>query len=208
MSTVPDVSQRASLEGATKRYEQEIARAEDWLAGRGIPLDLAREYRLGVVVDPSSGHEQYVGRLAIPYLTRSGVVTIRYRALDGSTPKYMSMPRDTGRLFNTQAFFHRRAGRIAITEGELDALTVHEFTGIPAVGLQGAQAWRPLYARCFAGYRDIVVIGDGDEAGSKFVDKIVAELDRARPIYLPDGEDCNSLFVHDGPEGLARALRL
>jgi DNA primase len=149
----------------------------------------------------------YVGRLAIPYLTRSGVVTLRFRALDdNTTPKYLSLPRDVGRIYNTQAFFWRQSPRIAITEGEMDALTVYEFAGIPAVGLQGASAWRPIYRRCFAGYQDILVVGDGDEAGRKFTDRIVAELENSRPVYMADGEDCNSIFTAEGPEGLAHAL--
>jgi DNA primase len=207
MSTVPDASQRACLEAATSYYEKSLEAAETWLASRGIPLDLAREYRLGVVAAPCSGHESYVGRLAIPYLTRSGVSTIRFRALDDSTPKYLSLPRDTGRLYNTGAFF-LRSPRIALIEGEFDALVTHEYAGIPAIGLQGASAWRPIYRRCFASYAEILVVGDGDEAGRKFVDRVVADLDNSRPVYLPDGADCNSLYLDEGPEGLIAALRL
>lgn len=208
MSVVPDLSRLAFLEKATRAYERELERAGPFLHARGISKDLANEYRLGVVVEPSSGHEQYVGRLAIPYLTFSGVVTIRFRALDDSTPKYLSLPRDIGRIYNTQAFFLRQSSRIAIVEGEFDAMVVHEYAGIPAVGLQGASAWRPLYAKCFTGYDDILVIGDGDEAGVKFTDRIVSELDNARAVYLPDGEDCNSIFLNEGPEELRKVLRL
>lgn len=208
MSTVPDPSQRSFLESAVRKYETEIHRAGEWLESRGIDLDLASEYRLGVVAEPCSGHEQYTGRLAIPYLTRAGVVTIRFRTLDGTQPKYMSLPRDSGRLYNTQAFFLRQSPRIVITEGEIDALTVHEFAGIPAIGLQGASAWRPIYKRCFLGYPEILVVGDGDEAGRKFTDRIVNEVENSRPVYLPDNEDCNSIFLEQGPEGLINALGL
>jgi len=37
-------------------------------------------FHLGVVVDPLPGHEQFLGRVAIPYVTPSGVVDIRFRA--------------------------------------------------------------------------------------------------------------------------------
>lgn len=208
MSVVPDRSRLAFLETATRQYETEIDRAAGWLMARGITRDLAREYRLGVVAEPCSGHEQYQGRLAIPYLTFAGVVTIRFRALDDSTPKYLSLPRDIGRIYNTQAFFLRQAKQIVITEGEFDAMVVHEYAGVPAVGLQGASAWRPLYSKCFVGYQDILVVGDGDEAGIKFTDRIVNELDNARPIYLPDGDDCNSILINEGPQGLRDVLRL
>lgn len=205
MSVVPDLSRLAFLETATSTYQKAIDKAAGFLMARGIGRELAREYRLGVVDEPCSGHEQYAGRLAIPYISFAGITTIRFRALDDSHPKYLSLPRDVGRIYNTQAFFVP-GNRIAITEGEFDAMVVHEFGGIPAVGMQGASAWKPLYRKCFTGFEDILVIGDGDESGAKFTDRIVNELDNARPIYLPDGEDCNSILANEGPMGLSELL--
>lgn len=205
MSLVPDVSQRKFLESAVTRYEGALDEAAGWLTARGLTKEIAQRYRLGVVTEPYSAHEQYRGRLCIPYLTRAGVVTVRFRALDDSTPKYMSLPRDTARIFNSPALFST-SDRIVITEGEFDAIIVNEFTGVPAVGFPGASSWRSVFAKCFSGYKDVVVVGDGDEAGRKFIASVMESVENSRGVYLGEGQDCNSLFVEQGPFDLMKAL--
>jgi len=66
--------------------------AEGYLAQRGINPAVAQAIRLGVVVDPLAGQEQFINRLAIPYLTPTGVVDIRFRSMGPEEPKYMGMP--------------------------------------------------------------------------------------------------------------------
>ena len=83
--------QKESLGKAAKYYAAAIHEAEDYLAERGITLEVARRVGLGVVLDPITGHEQYENRLSIPYITRSGVVDIRFRSLDAQEPKYMGL---------------------------------------------------------------------------------------------------------------------
>lgn len=69
-------SQRESLGKAAKYYAAAIHEAEDYLAERGITLEVAKKVGLGVVLDPVTGHEQYENRLSIPYITRTGVVDL------------------------------------------------------------------------------------------------------------------------------------
>ena len=85
------ISQRELLTRAAKYYYHAIDQAEDYLEERGIPLELARQARLGVVVDPFTGHENYQGRLSIPYITRSGVDRKSTR-LNSSHVKRSRMP--------------------------------------------------------------------------------------------------------------------
>ena len=68
-------SQRESLTRAAKYYHSAILEAEDYLVERGITQEAAVKARLGVVLDPLTGHEAYEGRLAIPYVTRSEKVS-------------------------------------------------------------------------------------------------------------------------------------
>ena len=129
--------QRKLLEQATAFYQQSLKEALPFLECRGLDEAVARKYRLGVVSRPCSGHESYVSRLSIPYLSRSGCVTIRFRCLEehnckiAQGPKYLSMRGDKPTLYNTEALF--AAGSvIAITEGELDALVITEYAGVLA----------------------------------------------------------------------------
>lgn len=160
-------------------------------------------YRLGVVEEPfSESHESYVGRLSIPYLTPSGVVSLRFRTLGGGT-KYLSLPKDKGFLYNAGTLAAAGTGdTIAICEGEIDALIVHEFAGVPAVGLPGVHLWKPAYTRCFSGFRHVLAVGDGDEAGTGMVASLEDELDNVIPRQMPDGMDCNEYYLEHGPEEL------
>lgn len=98
-----DHSPRALLEKATAAYQASIDTAGAYLSARGITKEAALQARLGVVSEPEVGHEQYAGRLAIPYITKTGVVDIRFRALDPAVePKYMGMTGAITKLYNVK----------------------------------------------------------------------------------------------------------
>ena len=55
-------------------------------------MEAARLARLGVVEEAEIGHETFQGRLSIPYITKTGVVDIRFRSLNPAVePKYMDI---------------------------------------------------------------------------------------------------------------------
>ena len=84
--------QKELLGRAADRYAANIYQAEDYLKSRGIPMETARLARLGVVVEAEVGHEAYQGRLSIPYVTKTGVVDLRFRSLNPAVePKYMGL---------------------------------------------------------------------------------------------------------------------
>ena len=70
-------SVRSLLETATETYELFVSEAHTYLEQRGIDPALASTHRLGVVRAPIVGHEDYEGRLSVPYLTKAGVVNIK-----------------------------------------------------------------------------------------------------------------------------------
>lgn len=198
-------TQREGLEAATAACETHVGAVEEYLAGRGITMDVARMYRLGFVDDPVvKGFDQYRGRLAIPYITRAGVVDIRFRALGESSAKYLSRPGAEPTLYNVEAFF-RPGDRVVICEGELDALTMDGLCGLPAVGCPGVNNWKDYWGRLFADYHSVFVLCDGDDAGRTFGAKIAKQLDNAVVIHLPDGHDVNSLYLAHGRDHV-RAL--
>lgn len=197
------------MEAATAQYQEFLPLAADYLEGRGIDLPTAEKYRLGVVGEPFSGsHDIYRGRLSIPYLTRAGVVNVKFRELppQNSKAKYLCLPSIKTKLYNVNAFFAVR-DLLVVTEGELDALVVTEYAGIPAVGVPGASNWNPLWNRLFAGVPRVLVVGDGDDAGKEFA-RSVAELLDAEPLVLPPGEDCNSIYMNEGPMALMQTLEV
>jgi DNA primase len=175
----------------------------DYLARRGLSPNLADGEMLGYVENPLPGQEQFRGRLSIPYVTRNGVVNLKFRSLDvggdqvGS--KYLSFPGIEGNLYGVESFF-TASDFICVTEGEVDRLSLLA-ADLPAVGVPGVSAWKAHYRRCFEDFPIIYGFHDGDEAGRNF-GKFLAKEIKSRPIYLPQGEDCNSMLVKEGPEWL------
>lgn len=198
---MPGSSLIASLTEATSRYEANIELARDYLAARGFKQATALSCRLGVVVDPVPGHEGFVGRLAIPYLTRNGVVGMKFRAMDGSEPKYLSAVGAEPHLYHVESFFDD-SPFVALTEGELDAAVLTYQVGIPAVGCPGTNTWREHFPRLFAGYDTVFIFADGDKPGLEFAKRVANDLDNARIIPMPDGQDVNETYLNEGPEGL------
>lgn len=200
--------QRNLLESATATFQAQLGvdvAAQQYLTGRGLTPSAANTFRLGVVPADAIGWEQYAGRLAIPYLTPSGVIDIRFRALDGAEPKYMTRTGGTGHMFNVPAF-QADTDLICVTEGEVDAMTVHGMCEVPCIGIAGANGWKPLWARAFADYATVVVLCDGDEPGRDFGKRVNRDLDNARVVHLPDGADANSLFCTSGADEIRRRI--
>ena len=191
-------SHRESLTRAAKYYHSALAEAEDYLAERGITLQQAQEARLGVVLDPLTGHEAYANRLSIPYITKSGVVDLRFRSLDTQEPKYMGLAGNTTHLYNVSAFF-KATSYICICEGEIDTITLDIVCGIPAVGVPGVSNWKKHYSRLLADFDRVFLFADGDNAGSEFGKTLSRELGNLVIVQMPDGEDVNSMYrTHGG----------
>ena len=192
-------SQKELLGLATQKYAENIYQAEDYLRSRGIQIEVARLARLGVVTEPEPGHEAFIGRLAIPYLTKSGVVDIRFRALNPAVePKYMGMAGSDTKLYNVLDV--ERAGDwIGICEGELDTLTMSRCVGIPCVGVPGANSWKKHYTRLLADFERVFVFADGDQPGKEFANSLSRELP-CTIITFGDGEDVNSAYTKYGSD--------
>ena len=194
-------SQKELLGQASKKYNQNIYQAEDYLRSRGITMEVARLARLGVVVEPEVGHEIYQGRLSIPYVTKSGVVDLRFRSLNPAVePKYMGLTGADTKMYNVLDV--ERAGDfIAICEGELDTLTLSACVGIPCVGVPGANSWKKHYTRLLADFERVYVFADGDQPGKEFATSLSRELP-VTIVNFPDGEDVNSYYIKYGADAI------
>lgn len=214
---VPPVATMKLLEKATSRYEHSLegSAASLYLANRSITKEAATSFRLGFVEDPLPGHERYVGKLAIPYITSSGVVDIRFRAVpqDGDLqksilgPKYLSMPGATSRIYNPTAIA-RHEMFIVICEGEIDTITAH-IAGLPAVGIPGAQSWQKWYWRIFR-FRRVAILADNDDSGEgqRFAETVIHSIPSATVIAMPENHDVNSFVIEHGIEALRKRVGL
>jgi len=192
-------SQRQLLEKASATYAGQIHRAKEYLESRGLSLEDAKSVGLGLVSEPIPGHEQFRGRLAIPYITPTGVVDIRFRAVGPQEPKYLGLAGAKLRMYNTKALF-TEGDAIAVCEGEIDAITLTLKVGIPAIGIPGANAWKPHYRKLLQDFERIYVFADGDQSGQDFARHLAKELFGVVNLAMPEGEDVNSMFLAHGKE--------
>lgn len=152
-----------------------------------------------MVANPLPGQESFYGRLAIPYITPTGVVDLRFRSMGPEEPKYLGMPGTETRLYNVRAI-HEAGSFICVCEGEIDAITLSYSCGIPSVGVPGANAWKPHYGRLLADFETIYVFADGDQPGTDFAKSLSKEFNNVIIMQMPEGEDVNSMFLNYGSD--------
>lgn len=193
------VSQKELLGKAAAKYAESIQAASDYLQSRGVTKEAALAVSLGVVTEPEPGHEAFVGRLSIPYITKTGVVDLRFRSLNPAVePKYMGMTGAETKMYNVTDV--EKAGDfIAVCEGEIDTITLSKLVGLPAVGVPGSNSWKRHYTRLLADFERVFIFADGDTSGRDFANSLARELP-VTVLQLPDGEDVNSMYVSHGKD--------
>ena len=201
------VDARAALEEASWAYHAQVDAVAAYLTSRGITHETAIQFRLGSVQEPMIGHEAYAGRLAIPFLSPTGIVDIRFRLIgEGDGPKYLTRPGAQSHIYNVGAF-QEDTDVIAICEGEFDTMMACQ-SGVTAVGISGANNWKDWYARAFVDYRKGLVLCDGDQAGRDLGKRVAQQIDRAVVVHMPDGMDVNEVILAEGAEGFRKRVGL
>lgn len=205
--------QRKYLERATLTYAENLDDAAEWLAGRGIEMEFARSRGLGAVREPVPGHERMRGRLAIPYLTDAGPVSMVFRCMQnhnckevtGFHEKYDKRKGTETRLYGVQSEAWADDW-IVITEGEIDAMTWQQI-GIPAFGVSGAKTWLAHWDNVLLDFSRVYVVTDGDSAGQSLWDSASENLDNVIRVEMPPGEDSNSMFLKEGKDYLIGRIK-
>jgi DNA primase len=187
---------------------------------RALGGDPARDERL--VLAGISGRGERGGcydllrdRIVFPILDRRGrTVGFGGRALGDSGPKYINSPetpvfhkgRELYGLFQAR----RNPGaltRLLVVEGYLDVVTLAQ-RGIPgAVATLGTAATAEQLEAMFRAAPDIVFCFDGDDAGRRAARRaletalpLMRDGRQARFLFLPEGEDPDSLVRRRGAE--------
>ena len=198
--------QRQSLTVAAENYHNSLnEQTASYLKSRGITKEIAASFLLGTVTNPIPGHEHAVGCLSIPYLTKSGVVGIKFRKVDGSSPKYLWATGQKIGMFNVPDLF-MDSETIAICEGEIDTIILSGICNIPAVGVAGVSNWKPWFPIMFEGYKNVLIFADNDvkedgrNPGMELGLRIKEELNNATIIHLPENQDVNDVYLKQGIE--------
>lgn len=205
---VPKKDTLRLLEEATKTYEGQLQESEEaltYLLKRGITSEAQSYFRLGYVLRPIEGHENYKGRISFPYVTAGGITGIRFRSVGDpeGRAKFLSLPGDVPRIYNSGALL--LGSNIYICEGQTDVIACH-VANMAAVGLPGAMTWKKeahVFSRIFVN-RSVTVLADNDDegAGMDFANDIYRTLGGCRIVLMPKGHDVSSYLLEYGEEAL------
>lgn len=181
------------------------SRVIQWLEGRGISEETARAFRIGEKIEGDRC------LILFPYYREDGtLINIKHRDINdkhhqrqvsGAEPCLMGW-----HLIKPDARV------VAITEGEPDAMVLHQM-GIPALSVnQGAKnhQWLDADFDRLQRFSEILVCFDDDEAGHAGREQLVERLgrDRCKIVTFPGVKDANDyLKAGATPEDFAKAIR-
>lgn len=201
---------RKSLDSMVTSYQGTLSKETiSYFNSRGLAPDVLERYRIGTVNALVAEHKKYNGMACIPYITPlAGVLALKFRVTHTCTTacehqKYIT-PYPT-LIYNTPAFDRaEQLDLIAITEGEIDAITLDACCGIPAVAIPGVDVWaqHKEFPLLFSGFSRVLMFADPDEAGQRLASRILEDVRGARMVELEF--DVNDTYMTYGCDEIRR----
>ncbi|MBK1691987.1 DNA primase [Ectothiorhodospira mobilis] len=167
-------------------------------------------------------YDRFRGRLMFPIRDGRGrVVGFGGRLLGDGTPKYLNTPETPvfhkGHLL--YGLFEARRARtrletLLVVEGYMDVIALAQFGLRNAVATLGTATTRDHLERLFRVVPRVVFCFDGDRAGGEAAWRAVEQAlpvlrdgREVRFLFLPQGDDPDSLVRREGPEGFQARVR-
>ena len=179
--------------------------------------------RAGLAVKKEGGgyYDRFRARVMFPiYDHRGRIVGFGGRIIDKGEPKYLNSPETP--LFHKGRELYglhrardaiRRAGRVMVVEGYMDVVAVAQFGIDNAVATLGTATTRDHLERLFRHCSEVVFCFDGDRAGREAAWRalentleVLRDGLQASFLFLPEGEDPDTLVRKEGKEGLEARL--
>ncbi|RHZ07955.1 hypothetical protein DYB31_006692 [Aphanomyces astaci] len=125
------------------------------------------------------------------------VVRLKVRAIDDKSKQRLVPKGGSWGLFGWNTIPHD-ANSVVVTEGEFDAMAVHQATGRPAISLpNGCRSLPPAVLPLLERFSSIYLWMDSDVHGQESVDKFVAKLGVARTyvVRASGAKDANDALL-------------
>ncbi|HET6604675.1 MAG TPA: DNA primase [Xanthomonadaceae bacterium] len=192
-----------------------------------LAVDPAREQLLlevGLLSRSDSGrvYDKFRDRLVIPIHDRRGrTIAFGGRLLGGGDgPKYLNSPESAlfhkGRelyALDLVRAAHAKILRLIVVEGYMDVIALFQHGFEHAVATLGTATTREHAELLFRNAPDVYFCFDGDRAGRqaawRAVESVLPRMRDGRQaffLFLPEGEDPDSLVRSEGHEGLERRI--
>jgi DNA primase len=179
----------------------------------------------GLLIKNDKGriYDRFRNRIMFPIRDRRGrVIGFGGRVMDDSTPKYLNSPETPIFHKGTELYglyqarkANRRLERILIVEGYMDVIALAEFGINNAVATLGTSTTADHLRVLLRTAPEVVFCFDGDRAGR---DAAWRAAENALPMlggnqqlkfmFLPEGEDPDSLVRNQGPEAFNRRVEM
>jgi len=186
-------------------------------------MELLNEAGMVASSERGSKYDRFRERLMFPILDRRGrVIAFGGRVLSAEqSPKYLNSP-ETPLFHKGRELFalwqvkqaNANLRRIVVVEGYMDVIALHQ-AGLPIAVATLGTATTPEHTEVlFRAAPDVVFCFDGDRAGRaaawKALESALPRLRDGRQAYflfLPEGEDPDTLVRKEGKEGFEKRIR-
>ncbi|MDN3523402.1 DNA primase [Halomonas ramblicola] len=186
------------------------------LSERGIAEAVQVEYGLLVHREESGRtYDRFRDRVMFPIRDIKGrTIGFGGRVLGDAKPKYLNSPetpvfhkgRELYGLYEARQADHRLE-RVVIVEGYMDVVALAQFGIRNAVATLGTSTSEEHLSRLFRLVGEVVFCFDGDRAGRQAAARaletvlpLMIDGRQARFLFLPEGEDPDTLVRREGPE--------
>jgi DNA primase len=183
---------------------------------------LGRLRRTGMLSQGKSGeYDKFRHRIMFPIHDRRGrVIGFGGRALDEDGPKYLNSP-ETELFHKGRELYglylarksQAKLDRILVVEGYMDVVALAQYGFANSVATLGTATTGDQAELLFRAADEVVYCFDGDRAGRKAAWRALEatlpklrEGRQARFLFLPEGEDPDSMVRQQGAEGFSAQL--
>ncbi|MES2404910.1 MAG: DNA primase [Pseudomonadota bacterium] len=172
--------------------------------------------------DGGKRYDRFRERLMFPILDRRGrVIAFGGRILEGDGPKYLNSP-ETPLFHKGRELFalwqvrqaNSKLERLIVVEGYMDVVSLHQAGVTQAVATLGTATTNEHAELLFRAAPDVFFCFDGDRAGRsaawRALESVLPRMRDGRQaffLFLPEGEDPDSLVRKEGREGFEARLK-
>ncbi len=171
--------------------------------------------------EKDSLYDRFRERIIFPIRDMRGrVIAFGGRVLGDDKPKYLNSP-ETDTFHKSRELYglyearklSAKLERIIIVEGYMDVISLAQFGITYAVATLGTATTAQHLERLFKTVPEIIFCFDGDNAGRKAAERaleaalpIIKDGLQARFLFLPEGEDPDTLIRQESKEGFEQRL--
>ncbi len=167
-------------------------------------------------------YDRFRDRIMFPIRDMRGrVIAFGGRVLGDEKPKYLNSPetetfhksRELYGLYEARKF-NQQLNKLIIVEGYMDVVGLAQYGISYAVATLGTATTAQHLERIFKMVDEVIFCFDGDQAGRKAAGRalettlpVITDGKQARFLFLPDGEDPDSLVRQEGTENFEQRLQ-